>query len=111
RPQHDPFEGDGRRGRGRRRRMTSPLRLYDAGEMRAVDRRAIEDIGIPGVVLMERAGVAAAEAILALGGRSAAVICGGGNNGGDGYVVARHLLSAGWEVECLLAADPAGLPA
>ena len=85
--------------------------LYSAAEMRAADAGAIEALGIPGVVLMERAGAAAAAEILA--GREpgiAAVVCGGGNNGGDGFVVARHLYAAGWEVECLLAADPAGLP-
>jgi ADP-dependent NAD(P)H-hydrate dehydratase / NAD(P)H-hydrate epimerase len=91
--------------------MSGPLALYDADEMRAVDRRAIEEVGIPGVVLMERAGVAAAHEIMAAySGRTAAVICGGGNNGGDAFVVARHLHGAGWEVECLLAADPGGLP-
>ena len=85
--------------------------LYSAAELRAADAAAIDDLGIPGSVLMERAGVAAAAEILA--GRepvAAAVVCGGGNNGGDGFVVARLLQAAGWEVECLLAADPAGLP-
>ena len=85
--------------------------LYDAGEMRAADAGAITEIGIPGAVLMERAGLAAAREILSTyAGTTAAVVCGGGNNGGDGFVVARHLHTAGWEVECLLAADPAGLP-
>jgi ADP-dependent NAD(P)H-hydrate dehydratase / NAD(P)H-hydrate epimerase len=85
--------------------------LYSAAEMRAADAGAIEALGIPGVVLMERAGVAAAAEILARGGPgTAAIVCGGGNNGGDGFVVARHLYAAGWDVECLLAADPAGLP-
>ena len=85
--------------------------LYDAGEMRAADAGAIAEIGIPGAVLMERAGLAAAREILSTyAGKTAAVVCGGGNNGGDGFVVARHLHAAGWEVECLLAADPAGLP-
>ena len=79
--------------------------------MRAVDAGAIEGFGIPGAVLMERAGLAAAEEImrLAAGGR-AAVVCGAGNNGGDGFVVARHLHAAGWEVECLLAGDAQKLP-
>jgi hydroxyethylthiazole kinase-like uncharacterized protein yjeF len=85
--------------------------LYDAGEMRAADAGAIAEIGIPGAVLMERAGLAAAREILGTyAGKTAAVVCGGGNNGGDGFVVARHLHTAGWDVECLLAADPAGLP-
>jgi hydroxyethylthiazole kinase-like uncharacterized protein yjeF len=85
--------------------------LYDAREMRAADAGAIAELGIPGAVLMERAGLAAAREIMAsFQGTRAAVVCGGGNNGGDGFVVARHLHAAGWEVECLLAADPDGLP-
>jgi len=60
---------------------------------------------------MERAGVAAADAIVARWpAGAAAVICGGGNNGGDGFVVARRLHAAWWDVECLLASDPGGLP-
>ena len=85
--------------------------LYDAREMRAADAAAIDGIGIPGAVLMEQAGLAAAHEIVAtMAGTTAAVVCGGGNNGGDGFVCARHLHAAGWEVDCLLAADPAGLP-
>ena len=88
--------------------MSGPLALYTADEMRAVDAAAIEGFGIPGAVLMERAGLAAAEEIMRLGaGGRAAVVCGAGNNGGDGFVVARHLHTAGWEVECLLAGDVA----
>ncbi|MGH3138102.1 MAG: NAD(P)H-hydrate epimerase, partial [Gaiellales bacterium] len=91
--------------------MSGPLPLYTADEMRAVDARAIGELGIPGAVLMERAGLAAADEILRLGGSgSAAVVCGAGNNGGDGFVVARHLHAAGWDVECLLAGDARKLP-
>ena len=91
--------------------MSGPLPLYTADEMRAVDARAIGELGIPGAVLMERAGLAAADEILRLGGSgSAAVVCGAGNNGGDGFVVARHLHAAGWDVECLLAGDVGKLP-
>jgi NAD(P)H-hydrate epimerase len=61
-------------------------------EVRAVDRRAIEDYGVPGVVLMENAGRGAAEVLLRLGVRGPVTICAGkGNNGGDGFVIARHL--------------------
>jgi len=92
--------------------MIRTLPLYAASEMRAADAGAIDELGIPGAVLMEQAGLAAAREIMAsFHGTAAAVVCGGGNNGGDGFVVARHLHTAGWEVDCLLAADPGGLPA
>ncbi|MDN4593661.1 NAD(P)H-hydrate dehydratase [Polycladomyces subterraneus] len=72
--------------------------LVTAQEMRDLDRYTIEHIGIPGVVLMERAGLAVAQAItehFAQPGQ-AVVLSGHGNNGGDGFVVARHLSVAGW---------------
>lgn len=74
---------------------------------RAVDRYAIEVLGIPGVVLMENAGRNAADLIerrlkIPRSVRSApkriAIICGKGNNGGDGFVIARHLALRGYPV-------------
>ncbi|MBB6430848.1 hydroxyethylthiazole kinase-like uncharacterized protein yjeF [Algisphaera agarilytica] len=79
----------------------SPIRLTRQ-QSRAVDRYAIEELGIPGVVLMENAGINAAGAVFDLlrdafefevdeENARIAIVCGGGNNGGDGYVVARQL--------------------
>jgi hydroxyethylthiazole kinase-like uncharacterized protein yjeF len=61
--------------------------------MRRADRRTIDEIGLPGPVLMENAGAAVARAIADRfgGSRRVAVLCGRGNNGGDGFVVARRL--------------------
>ena len=92
--------------------MTATLPLYSAAEMAAVDERAI-GLGLPGAVLMERAGLAAAGEILARypdAGR-AAIVCGPGNNGGDGFVCARHLAEAGWDVECHLIGAPGRMSA
>ncbi len=80
-------------------------------QIREIDRRAIEDYGIAGVVLMENAGRNAAELIRASirdSDQPAAVciLCGRGNNGGDGFVIARHLHNAGLKVEIILLADP-----
>jgi NAD(P)H-hydrate epimerase len=76
-------------------------------EARALDRRAMDECGIPGIVLMENAGRGIAELLRSLGvsGR-VGVCCGKGNNGGDGFVVARHLSNAGVEVRILLFAKP-----
>jgi hydroxyethylthiazole kinase-like uncharacterized protein yjeF len=71
------------------------MRVLTAAQMRDADRRTIEEIGIPSLVLMENAGrqvVAAMEAIHAdLADRRVVVLAGRGNNGGDGFVVARTL--------------------
>jgi NAD(P)H-hydrate epimerase len=76
-------------------------------QSRALDRRAIEDIGVPGVVLMENAGRGTADLLLRLGARGPVVVCcGKGNNGGDGFVVARWLDNAGLAVRVLLFARP-----
>jgi NAD(P)H-hydrate epimerase len=73
------------------------VRLVDAEEMRAIDRAAIEDFGIPALTLMDRAGRGVADAAAELAGPRGrfVVVCGGGNNGGDGYVAARLLRAAG----------------
>ena len=79
-------------------------------QVRAIDRRAIEEFGVPGVVLMENAGRGAAEVLLSLGARGRVdICCGKGNNGGDGFVIARHLDNRGVPLRVLLFADPAGL--
>jgi hydroxyethylthiazole kinase-like uncharacterized protein yjeF len=73
------------------------MRLVGSAEMRAIDRAAIDEYGIPSLALMDRAGSAVAEAArsLAAPGGRIVVVCGGGNNGGDGYVAARVLRSDG----------------
>ncbi len=64
--------------------------------IREIDRKTINEYGIPSLVLMENAGKASANLILNkyIDCNSIAIICGGGNNGGDGFVIARHLISA-----------------
>jgi NAD(P)H-hydrate epimerase len=80
-------------------------------EARELDRRAMEEFGVPGLVLMENAGRGMAELLLALGvGGPAVVCCGRGNNGGDGFVIARHLDNAAVKVRVLLFGDPDRLP-
>jgi ADP-dependent NAD(P)H-hydrate dehydratase / NAD(P)H-hydrate epimerase len=77
----------------------------DAEEMRATDRWAIQERGVPGLELMETAGRAVADAAAEVAGSSrAAAICGKGNNGGDGLVAARALREMGFEVDALLLA-------
>src|SRR5690349_7711616 len=76
-------------------------------EARALDERAMRELGIPGVVLMENAGRGMAELLRSLGVRGPVVVCcGRGNNGGDGLVIARHLDNAGVPVRVLLFARP-----
>jgi NAD(P)H-hydrate epimerase len=79
--------------------------LPDAERMRAVDRWAIEERGIPSVDLMERAGAGLARVVEETAPDGAiAVVCGKGNNGGDGLVAARLLREAGREVAVLATA-------
>lgn len=78
--------------------------------MREVDRRAINDYGLIGLVLMENAGRNAAALLLQLGiNGSVAICCGKGNNAGDGFVIARHLENAGVDVTVLLATPSTSL--
>jgi NAD(P)H-hydrate epimerase len=78
-------------------------------QVREVDRRAIEDYGIPGIVLMENAARAvvdvAMEMLRGVANPYVMIVCGGGNNGGDGLAVARHLHNRGVFVEIAWAAN------
>jgi len=91
------------------------MRPLSRQEVRAIDRCAIEALGVPGVVLMENAGRQAADAVCdLLGGpaaKSVAVVAGAGNNGGDGFVIARHLSLRGAAVTTFLVAPPEKLTA
>lgn len=81
------------------------MRVVTAEEMKALDKAAIEEYGISGLVLMENAGRQVVELIRReLGevrGKVITVFIGKGNNGGDGLVIARHLLNMGAEVKVL----------
>jgi hydroxyethylthiazole kinase-like uncharacterized protein yjeF len=83
------------------------MKLVTAAEMRELDRRAIEEQGIPSLVLMENAGRTTYQILRRefpdLSG-PVAVVAGRGNNGGDGLVVARYLAQAGTPVAVFLAA-------
>ncbi len=82
-------------------------------QSRDIDRRSLEEFHIPGIVLMENASRAVADAaseeLIALTTRPTGTIlifCGPGNNGGDGLAAARHLHNRGNVVSIALAADP-----
>lgn len=79
------------------------MKTLTAAEMREADRRCIEELGLPGVVLMNNAGQAV---FSELAGGPVGIVCGKGNNGGDGYVVARLCRAAGWDTRVVLVAEP-----
>jgi NAD(P)H-hydrate epimerase len=81
-------------------------------EVRELDRRAIQEFGIPSLILMENAGRGAAEIFVkhfAAVAKSVLILCGAGNNGGDGFVIARHLDRLGFPVQMILFADVTNL--
>src|SRR5262245_27377224 len=80
-----------------------PFHLTRA-RVRDLDRRAIDDYGVPCVVLMENAGRGAAELLVRLNPerQRVLILCGPGNNGGDGFVIARHLQNHGYDLDVLL---------
>ncbi len=88
-----------------------PNALYRAEQVREFDRIAIEEYGISGSELMERAGSRAFQLIRELWPEVAdlSVVCGAGNNGGDGYVVARLARQAGLACRVFWLVDPARL--
>lgn len=76
-------------------------------EVRELDRRALDQYGVPGIVLMENAGRGCAKLLMRLNPRRdpVVILCGPGNNGGDGFVVARHLDVDRWPVNVLFVAN------
>lgn len=84
-----------------------PTNLYRAAQCRELDRLAIEEFGVSGNILMERAGEAAFNALRATwpAAKRIAVLCGIGNNGGDGYVIARLAHEQGLDVTVLQVGD------
>ncbi len=87
------------------------MKLVTAAQMRELDRRTIEEFGVPGKILMEKAGMGVADHVIRIAvfaGLSAPVVrllAGRGNNGGDAFVAARYLNEYGLEVEVLLAGN------
>lgn len=80
------------------------MKILTAEAMREVDRRAIEELGVPSLVLMENAAIGLVDAICREypDAGSAAIFCGPGNNGGDGLALGRHLAIRGFHVEAIL---------
>lgn len=75
--------------------------------IREVDRRAVQEYGIPSVVLMENAGRGTADLLCRLGIEGTVLIlCGRGNNAGDGFVIARHLELRGFHTGVVLCSTP-----
>ncbi|MCJ7662869.1 MAG: NAD(P)H-hydrate dehydratase, partial [Desulfobacterales bacterium] len=85
------------------------MKLVTAGQMQDLDRRTIQECGIPGIVLMENAGRGAAELLVRyfpeVRAGWVAVLAGSGNNGGDGFVIARHLKNWGVHAKVYLFAS------
>ena len=85
------------------------MKIVTAKQMQMLDKETIENIGIPGLVLMENAGRGTSEVIMScfhyeLSEKGALVVAGPGNNGGDGFVIARHIRQAGFAAEVVLLA-------
>lgn len=89
------------------------MKLLKAAEMKEIDRRASSEYMIPSIVLMENAGIRTMDTIEAIldgvAGRKFVILVGRGNNGGDGLVLARHLLNAGAEVNTFLFSETEAL--
>lgn len=82
--------------------------ILTCGEMKELDSRTIEKIGVPSAVLMERAALSVFKEITSrFSCTTVLCVCGSGNNGGDGVAVARLLYNAGFDAEIYMAGDPA----
>ena len=86
------------------------MKVVTANEMRNIDSQTINEIGIPGIVLMENAGLGVVRAIErdfpVSRFSNVSIFAGKGNNGGDGLVIARHLVNRGYHVNTYLLSEP-----
>jgi hydroxyethylthiazole kinase-like uncharacterized protein yjeF len=89
------------------------MKLVTSSQMRNIDKKTIEGIGIPGLELMEKAGQGTAQLAKRMlkepEGKAVAIFCGSGNNGGDGFVVGRYLAQWGAQVQFFLIAKRSDL--
>jgi NAD(P)H-hydrate epimerase len=93
--------------------MDNAKNALNRDEVREIDRKAIEEYEIPGIILMENAGRNVVEVILKMlpdpVKSRVAIFCGKGNNGGDGFVIARHLYNKGVNVSVYLTTQVANV--
>ena len=86
------------------------FKIMTRDEVRSFDAYAINTVGIPGTVLMENAGRSCAEQVTQLlinkTNPKVSILCGTGNNGGDGFVIARHLINNGFQVNTAIFGNP-----
>ncbi len=86
------------------------MKILTAAQMREVDRITIEELGVPGILLMENAGLGVVSVLeqrfAPLGKQRIAILCGKGNNGGDGFVVARQAWMRGLRPRVVVLAEP-----
>jgi NAD(P)H-hydrate epimerase len=86
--------------------MNITKKVLNRDETRAIDRKAIEEYEVPGIILMENAGRNVVEEILKMlpdaNKAKVAIFCGKGNNGGDGFVIARHLYNKSIDISVYL---------
>ncbi len=84
------------------------MKVLNSSQMKRIDKKAIEDLGIIGPLLMENAGAEISREMIKriplLEEKSVTIVCGKGNNGGDGFVVARHLFNKGCSPKIILLA-------
>jgi NAD(P)H-hydrate epimerase len=89
------------------------MKLVTSSQMRNIDKKTIQGIGIPGLELMEKAGNGTAQVAKRMLGepddKAVAIFCGRGNNGGDGFVVGRYLAQWGAQVQFFLTAKRSDL--
>lgn len=87
------------------------MKIVTIAEIKDIEKQAIEEYGIPSIVLMENAGSEAARQMGVIMGdlqnKKIAILAGKGNNGGDGYVIARHLYNQGAKVRVFLVGSKA----